>query len=365
MASPHSVRDPGRPDGHRSDAEDRDNADRLPVTEPRSIEAIGRLAEKFRDHPAFQGADVGADVRLSDGRHLWVFGDTVRAADFPEPRIVHNSIVVVGAGSVEVVLPGDAGAAIPDRADGVGYWPMSVGRVSRGGHDLVAVGLMRVRSVGWGVFDFALLGPAVAFFRVPPGRSPQLVEVRDLGPDSDDRDRPMWGAAVATDATWVYLYGTRPGGLWVFGSSLHLARSLPRDLAEPTAWEFWTGRGWARDPDLLGTLVEAEVGVSQILSVFERDGWWYAVSKRGDVFGTDLLVWKAPAPTGPFVAGPVLATIPSEEAGVLRYMPLAHPELPAAPGAVVVSYSRNVSSMQTLLEDPSCYRPVFVEVPLP
>ena len=365
MAPPHRVVDPGLPDRHRFGAEDRDLSARLPVTEPRAAGVIDRLERAWLASPAFQGADVGADVRLSDGRWLWVFGDTVRAAECPEPRIVHNSVVVVDDLAADVVLAGDTGAPIPDRADGVGYWPLSVGRVARSGHDLVAVGLQRVRSSGWGVFDFALLGPAIAFYRVVPGGRPELVEVRDLGADRVDRSRPTWGAAVAADPTWVYVYGTRPGGLWVFGSSLHVARSRPSDLADPGAWEFWTGHGWATTPDPLGTLVPAEVGVSQILSVFERGGSWYAVSKRGDVFGTDLVVWKAPSPQGPFVAGPVVASLPSDEDGVLRYMPLAHPELPAAPGAVVVSYSRNVSSMKTLLDDPGVYRPVFLEIPLP
>ena len=107
-------------------------------------------------------------------------------------------------------------------------------------------------------------------------------------------------------------------------------------------------------------------GVSQILSVFERDGSWYAVSKRDEFLGKDLVIWKAPSPTGPFTPSAPLAEIPSDpKGGVIRYMPLAHPGLLARPGKILVSYSRNVADLDKLAKDPTLYRPRFLEVPLP
>ena len=101
-------------------------------------------------------------------------------------------------------------------------------------------------------------------------------------------------------------------------------------------------------------------------SVFHRGDTWYAVSKRDDVLGRDLVIWKAPAPTGPFVPSAPLAEIPSDSSnGLLRYMPLAHPDLLPEDGTVVVSYSRNVADLQRLQKDPYLYRPEFLRVPLP
>ena len=78
------------------------------------------------------------------------------------------------------------------------------------------------------------------------------------------------------------------------------------------------------------------------------------------------MIWKAPAPTGPFVPSAPLARIPSDSAnGLLRYMPLAHPDLLPEPGSVVVSYSRNVADLDRLQRDPYLYRPRFLRVPLP
>jgi hypothetical protein len=53
-------------------------------------------------------------------------------AGFAGPRFVHNSALIFSHTCLGVVLPDD-GAVIPDRADGVGYWPMSIAKVSRPG----------------------------------------------------------------------------------------------------------------------------------------------------------------------------------------------------------------------------------------
>jgi hypothetical protein len=341
--------------------------DCLPFTSPTDVAGINRLITKYRSVPGFVGADVGADVLLHDGRRLWVFGDTLRQSDFPGQKFVRNSMLMFSPGCATVVMPSDRGAVVPDRADGVGYWPMDVGVVHHLGFDVVGISLQRVRTTGSGVFDFEVLGPAIATFVVPAGRPPQLTVVHDLGPDSDDPGRPMWGAAIETTAEDVYVYGTsRPDGVATFGLSLQVARAPIDAVADQTTWRYWDGSRWQRDPTHAAALIPAVGGVSQVLSVFERDGSWYAVSKRDDFLGKDLVIWEAPEPTGPFVASAPLAEIPSDSrGGLLRYMPLAHPDLLPSRDSVVVSYSRNVADLQRLLEHPGLYRPRFLEVPLP
>ena len=341
--------------------------DCLPFTPPEDVSGVNRLIARYRSVPGFVGADVGADVLLQGGRRLWVFGDTLRQTGFGGPRFVRNSVLLFAPGCATVVMPRDQGAVVPDRADGVGYWPMDVGVVHHPGFDVVGISLQRVRATGTGAFDFEVLGPAIAVFTVPSGRAPRLVLVRDLGPDDADPERPMWGAAIETTATAVYLYGTaRPADDSTFGHSLEVARAPIDDVANQADWRYWDGRRWQRDPARAATLVPAVGGVSQVLSVFRRGGSWYAVSKRDDVLGQDLVIWKAPAPTGPFVPSAPLARIPSDSTnGLLRYMPLAHPDLLPEPGTVVVSYSRNVADPARLQADPYLYRPRFLRVPLP
>ncbi|MFT4265488.1 MAG: DUF4185 domain-containing protein [Nocardioides sp.] len=334
----------------------------LPFTPSTDVAGLNELVTTLRGSDEFQGADVGADVLLSDGRRLWVFGDTLRAGGF-----VRNSMLVFDDSCASVVVPADDGAVIPNRSDGVGYWPMSVAKVARAGYDIVGVSANRVRDDGdpGDAFAFSNLGPSVALFIVPTGGTPQLLQVEDFGKDSDDRSRPAWGAAVAVQDDWVYLYGTaNPGEDLVFGYSLQVARVRIDDLLDQSRWRYWNGASWGRSAARAAVLIPAVGGVSQTLSVFAEGGSWYAVSKRDEFVGSDLVIWKAPSPTGPFVASDPVASIPSG-ASELRYMPLAHPDLLPRKGTVVVSYSRNNTDVSKVQDDPFLYRPHFLRVPLP
>lgn len=337
----------------------------LPHEPARDVGDLNALIGSYRSQPDFLGADVGASATLRDGRSLWVFGDTLRRPTFDGPTFVHNSLLVITPDCASVVMPEDRGAFVPDRADGVGYWPMSIAARPSDDGDLVGIGLLRVRPTGTGIFDFEILGSSVAKVHVPRGGVPRLEEVTDVGPDRVDDTRPTWGAAVALSDDWVYVYGTSvPSTTPAYGWSLHVARTRLAHLTTPARWEYWNGTAWSGSAAGLATLIPSERGVSRVLSVFERGGSWYAVSKRNDFIGTDLVIWKAPAPEGPYVAGPAVAKIPSDE-GRLLYMPLAHPDLLPEPGTVVVSWSRNVTDFAAISKDPTLYRPEFARVPLP
>ncbi|MFJ9313369.1 DUF4185 domain-containing protein [Pimelobacter simplex] len=340
----------------------------IPTGDLATVDQLNAFVTRTRGSVAFAGGDVGASVRLQDGRGMFVFGDTLRGPDFDGQQFVRNSMLLFSPGCGRVVLPRDRGAVVPDRPDGVGYWPMSIASVPRDGYDLVGVSVQRVRSTkGSGVFDFEILGPAVALFRVLPGQAPDLVSLRDVGPDTVDPSRPMWGAATAIDDGWVYVYGTsRDRAAVSTGFDLRVARSRPETVGDPTAWEFWDGRAWTSDEARARVLIPRRGGVSQTLSVFHDGDRWYAVSKRDEVLGRDLVVWEAPGPTGPFVAAPPVAEIPSDAvSGTLRYLPLAHPDLLPEPGTVVVSYSENNTDFTVVRDDPRRYRPRFLRVRLP
>lgn len=336
------------------------------VGSPRTVPQLNQMIEEARG-PAWGGGDVGADVRLSDDRQLWLFGDTVRSAGTPGGRFVRNSMLLFDRDCIAVVQPPGGGAIIPDRDAEVGYWPMAVGAVARPGYDLVAVTAQRVRSTGGDEFDFEGLGPAVAVYLVPRGGTPQLLGVRDIGPDSTDRRRPVWGAAGWIADGWLYLYGTATTEEdLVFGYSLRVARMRPEQVLDRSAWRYWDGERWSRRAADATELIPARDGVSQTLSVFEQGGVWYALSKRNDFLGDELVAWTAPGPTGPFTPGPALADLPSDlDSGRLRYMPLAHPAVLPSPGTVLVSYSNNRTDVREIEQDPTAYRPRFLRVTLP
>ncbi|WP_133059054.1 MULTISPECIES: DUF4185 domain-containing protein [unclassified Nocardioides] len=334
---------------------------------PRDVAEINHEIATLQGSPAFQGADVGADVRLQDGRFALVFGDTLRGESFDGPRFVRNSMMLWDEDCVSVVLPHNKGALIPDRLDGVGYWPMSVGVAHQPGYDLVLVSAQRVKTTGGGSFGFDNLGPALAVFVVHEGGTPQLIATEDVGPDSADKSRPEWGAALTVDAGWLYLYGTaNPEEPGVFGFSLQVARVRPDDVLEASQWRYWDGATWQTDPDRAAELIPAVGGVSQTLSVFHRGDRWYALSKQDGDLGAELVFWTAPGPTGPFTVTAPVATAPSDPgSGAVRYMPLAHPSMFPEAGSVVASYSRNNTDFAKVLADPTLYRPRFLRLPLP
>lgn len=339
-----------------------------------SVDAINRAIDQLHVSPELLGADVGASARLQDGRRLMVFGDTLRSSGAAGHGFVRNSMLVVSPGCLSAVLPAGRGAIVPDRPRPagsagavVGYWPMSITVTPRPGQDLVTVMVQRVRTTGGGTFDFENLGPSAALFTVRPGGTPQLLRLVDLGPDSPDVRQRVWGAASALADGWLYLYGTAGSTApMTFGRSLRVARVRPDRVLTQSEWTYWDGKGWSRSAAAAAELVPAVRGTSQTLSVFAQDGRWYALSKRDDVLGHELTVWTAPTPWGPFDSGRPIGHLPSDlDAGVLRYMPLAHPDLLPEPGTVVVSYSRNNTDLATVIADPFSYRPRFLRVRLP
>ena len=338
------------------------------ATPTRNIADINHQIETLQGSPAFQGADVGADVQLQDGRFLLVFGDTLRSKAFEGPSFARKSMMLWDTDCVSVVLPPSKGAIIPDRPDGIGYWPMSAVVAHRPGYDLVLVSTQRVATTGGGSFDFANLGPALAVFVVPVGGTPQLIATKDFGPDSDDTDRPEWGAALAVADGWLYAYGTaRPPGSDALGFSLRVGRVRPDDALDPSAWRYWDGSTWQTDADRAADVIDAgSGGVSETLSVFHRGDRWYALSKLDGDLGDQLVFWTAPGPTGPFTLAGSVATIPSDPAtGEVTYMPLAHPGFLPRQGTMVVSYSRNNTDFSKIEADPTLYRPTLLRVPLP
>jgi hypothetical protein len=316
--------------------------------------------------PGFLGADVGVDVHLDDGRSIWLFGDTLRrTAD--GHGLVHNSMLIFSPGCVRLVEPDGGGAVIPDRADGVAYWPMSAWRTSSPVGESIHVMTQRVVVSTDDTLGMRTLGPAVAVFDVPRGGDPRLVLRQDFGGDDPSPAAPEWGAAAALHDGWLYLYGTSSRDLpGIHGFALRVARTRPGNVLDQSRWRYWDGMSWQRDPELALPLIEEIGGVSQTLSVWRQDGRWYVLSKQDEVLGTGLAVWSGDQPTGPFGSPQVVADLVSDaSSGRLRYMPLAHPELLPQPGTVVVSYSRNYIDFGEVSAHPTHYRPYFLRVPLP
>lgn len=332
-----------------------------------SVRAINRWVRTSPGTGDFLGGDVGVDVALPDGRQLWFFADTLRVGSDDRVGVVRNSALLFSRGCVRVLHGPDGSSLVPERADGVGYWPMSAFWAEPDGEGRLYVLAQRVRTVSDDAFGFEVLGPAVARFALAPSGVPRLEGVVELGADRRDPQAPAWGAAAAVTRRWVYLYGTSTRPLpGIHGFALRVARTRVRSLEDPSRWRYWDGSAWVAGPGRAAPLIAEVGGVSHTLSVFRSGGRWWAFSKRDEFLGTDLALWSAPSPRGPFAEPEVVGRLAcGPRRGELRYMPLAHPGLLPRPGTVVISWSRNNQELATVCADPSLYRPHFARLRLP
>jgi hypothetical protein len=338
------------------------NAD-CQATDPYSdIEALAADIARAPSIVGLAGGDMAVDTALSDGDLLMAFGDTILDSPLTQERMVRNAVLAFGGDRTCLVLGPGGSAFIPDRSDGVGYWPTSLTEVAPG-----TVAMFAQRVADRRDDRFVNLGPGLAEVHVDDG-IPHVVRVIEIGPDDPSRQRIGWGAGVwRADDGFIYIYGTaNPERDLVFGWSLHVARVAPDRIFDTGSWEYWVGTGWSPDATRAVEIIPAVGGVEQTLSVFAIDQEWYAVSKRDGYLGDAVVIRSAPSPTGPFTAGEVVAVRPSyPEAGILRYAALAHPALFPEPGTIVLSVSNNATDAEAVSADPTLYRPEFFRVPLP
>lgn len=243
-----------------------------PAARPVTVDLINRVFAQV-DLPTWQAADIGASSRLSDGRLVWVFGDTVRTAALA-PRIVANSMLISSGTCIAQVLPQDRGPVIPDVAPKVVQWPMSVVRLAptdeehaHGVADVLLVLTGRTERYGTGAFAFRFLGTSATVFTVRPDQAPQLLSQRELTPDSRSTTQVDWGAAATASGGFLYLYGTRrPTPTFAFGHALYAARVPLDSPTDRTRWRFWDGTRWQPRIGGAAPVLAADGGVSQTLS---------------------------------------------------------------------------------------------------
>lgn len=343
---------------------------------PTGADGLNALMTQLDREPTLQGGDHGGSVALADGRRMFVYGDTIRDVSTVSPFMVRNSVLIVDHGCLNPMTREDGAAVIPDDPDNTGYWPMSLRAVEVKGGTRVQVIANRVRATTGHVDGapespdaFQTLGSALATFEIPRDRTPRLVDVVQLTPDTTDPRVPTWGSAMWEQGGWIHVFGTASNATKsTAGWSLRVARTRPDDLADADAWEYWDGARWvAGTPEAAqaprAALIPAEQGVSHVLSVFARDGAWFAVSKEGDYTGDTLAVWKAPTVTGPWTKHAVRPLDNPE--GMRLYTPLAHPDVDLPDGRLLVSWSRAPVNHGLYYTNPELYRPHFEEVELP
>lgn len=301
------------------------NAVDRPVTCPAGTTAAGVL-DAARADGTWAIGDLIDTTRLSDGRELWVFGDTFtgpvdETGSLGDHRMVHSSAIVIDNGCVSPVATDDGWAWVSSPPDGTWLWPQGV--IEADG--LVYVFLVRVTADpdARPGLDFEVVGGALAAFDVDDLSHPLLVLDQPAGIGSAH----PFGWAPVPVGDHVVVTAHAPDGT-------HLARMRSDTIATTEAWEYWNGSTWNTD---LAASVSIHPGRLHLSAA--PDG---AVSAHTLGFGAATAVrWDAAEVTGPWSESERLA-LPDLDLDVeWAYLPvvidettLAHNVMPWDPSVI-------------------------------
>ncbi len=371
----------------------------------------------FRSDPGWRGADAAYSVPLSNGRTLWLFGDTFIGPTRETARMIHNTIGIQdrpdpAAAGIELHHGGtlsDPEPFFPAPA-GTWLWPMAGSRTDVG----VVVFFMRVRSARPdldSVIDAWRAEGSLRFFEVVDWEAVVIrnpddpVERWDVQPLQTPPavNRIMPGAGAVVHGDHLYAYGWRDGhelrpglirrrpryrGHWRPRLAFIVRWPVEEVLSGLTGWEWWTGSGWDADPSRAVPVVEDPATEFTVhhdpvrggLVLVESAGWIAGIDGRRalralrivkrlpavsrllsflKIIRVSICLRFAAAPQGPW-SDPVRVLAPEARRDDLVYAGKAHPQLEGAD--LVCTYAQIARTADRTLREESLYYPRFVRI---
>jgi hypothetical protein len=368
--------------------------------------------------PSWRGADAAYSVPLSEGRTLWLFGDTFVGDSRRTAQLVHNSIGLQDGPdpTTATLVPhfgGGAGDPQPffGAPAGSWLWPIAGARTPLG----VVVFFMRVRSArpdlptvidAWrdagSMYFFEVFDWAAALIENP--EEPVASWSVRMLPTPPAVDRVMPGAGVVVDGDHLYAYGWRDGHALRAGvirrrpryrgfrrpRLAYLVRwpvsQIPDGLLEP---EWWCGEDWSADASRAAPVIDSPAteftvhrdgdgfvlteatawlrGVDGVpalraLRILKRLPKWSRALTVLGLLKVSVSTRRAPALHGPW-SDPVRAFTPKVARDVHVYAGKGHPQLDGG-GDLVCTYAQIALTCDRTLDDDTLYYPRFVRVDL-
>ena len=210
-------------------------------------------------------------------------------------------------------------------------------------------------------WDFELRG--VTLITIPKGKSPDQHTQIDLPLFLDRPDgKGTFGAGIYVNTKeagapnpdgYLYVYGVLDPN-----KQLVVARVLPKDVKNSTAWRFWNGKEWDSNIQNVQAITDR---VSNELSLTPLKDGRYLLVFQADGIGTHTAIRIGKSPIGPF--GPLqnIRKVPelSEPPGIIPYNAKAHPVLSHG-NKLLISYNTiSLDYFNDILKYPHMYRPRF------
>ena len=299
--------------------------------------------------------DSGQSVMLPNGKVLWVFGDTSigNSGSNKAYTMINNSAILTTDLSSAVALTGPVSNGIetswikpnsatddPNHSNDY-YWsstPFMDGTTLR-------VFLLHMYNDTSG---FHPLGVDLASFSVS-GSVPTLTSLVKTPGSAAAESTPLWGAGVYQDDKYTYILGSlNKHEYLVFGHYYYLARVPNGQVDKSSSWEYWNGSSYDTSASSAVVIIPGSTGLGTDVTIYkDNTGKFVIVGKKYDVFGTDLVAWKANSITGPWTeqAPALIAPIPMPNPPMtpkdISYLGLAHPWAKLSTGKMLISWSVN------------------------
>ena len=300
------------------------------------------------------GGDVAFSLLLPDGRSMWLWGDsfvdTVYADRHrPFDPFIHNSIVLTNPqGLFTTLYKGTVRKPKPffNAQDPYFYWP-NCAFVNKQ-KTKVYVMMVRVKATGeGGLFGFETVGNAVAVLSLPDLTLQRITVM----PTSNKID---WSSAAFTEGNYVYIYGAEGTSTFPNTKYMHVMRTAAGNPFKKT--EFYTGSGWSTD---IAKSARLQSGVSEQYAVFKYNNKYYLLSQEGILLSSNIYMWDAASPVGPFTRKRKVYTTPETQGNIITYNATVHTEF-TQNGNLLVGYCTNSLNGTDIWTNADNYRPYFV-----
>lgn len=327
------------------------------------------FTEFFRRTNGWVAGDGAMSVPLSDGRTLWLFGDSHANSFNPQTKTVpclfqsRNAAMVQKKGSVTEAVtligpgPGFKSLFKQSAADDPWYWPLLGFQEKRDAY----VYLTELRKTGPGTFGFANTGhDCLARLHLPD------LTVAEYLPLPAFKGRGFGLGFVREKDGFIYTFGSKGSGI---NNDLFVARFKPEKPNRD--WTFWDGHNWRSEPTNVASIFRTSAVSLSVCKV--RDKYLLigsALSVRCDM-GREIFVSTSDNPTGPFSPVKRIYTIDDTVEGHFPffYLPMAHPQFINRRDELLITYSINgyepcLPMCTNGRMNPDHYRPRAIRVPL-
>lgn len=323
----------------------------------------------FNRKTGWTGADGTYSVPLSDGRTIWLFGDTLidnvpPSGKHTESTLMINNSIALQNGRDPSAIKFITGGTDKDAAsfftppDGKGWFWIHDAVGDRGDGKII-VFLDQIEQCGEGVFGFRQTATWTAEVEIKKDdisvknykKLPYFREANEGTPTT------AFGASVLTEGNWTYIYGTQDYG---HQKNLILARTpAGAENDENIAWQFFAGNAWSNSMDDIKPVCE---DVGNELSIHKTEKGKFILTSQKGGFGPEIYIKSAPMPEGPWSSPRVVWNAPEANEKILTYNAKAHAELSDPGQGLLISYNVNATTSEAILNDADIYRPRFIRV---